>query len=61
MIESPVALNSMVFRLSSIAELYKKYEVNMYIAKRFHMESIKADYYDFENKKPMHKAQVFNF
>lgn len=61
MIDSPVALNSMVFRLSSLEQLHRNFEVNMYIAKRFHMQSIKVDYYDYENKKVLHNAPVFNF
>ena len=61
MIDSPLALNSMVFRLSSLEQVQQNFEVNMYIAKRFHMQSIKANYYDFEKKKLLENAAAFNF
>ena len=61
MIDSPLALNSMVFRLSSLEQVQQNFEVNMYIAKRFHMQSIKVNYYDFEKKKLLENAAAFNF
>ncbi len=51
----------MVFRLSSLEQLQHNFEVNMYIAKRFHMQSVKVNYYDFEHKKHLQNASVFNF
>lgn len=61
MIDSPIALNSMIFRLQTLAQLYRTFEVNLYIAKRFHMNSIRVNCYDFEFKKKVNNVQAFNF
>jgi hypothetical protein len=61
MIDSPVAMNSMVMRLEGLLELYRSFEVSLYMARRFHMYAVNATYYDFEERRPVNNIQVYNF
>lgn len=59
--DAPMALNSIVFRLDSLIESYNNFETNLYIARRFHMDEVIVNYYDFVQKRPILNAKVYNF
>ena len=59
--ESPIALNSMMFRLDSLIEFYNNFETTFYIAKRFHMKELRVDHFDFQRQVEIKKARVFSF
>jgi hypothetical protein len=61
MLEAPLGLNSMLFRVEGMEELCRSYAVSLFMAKRFHMKEVVANYQDWEGKRKVKNGRVFSF